>query len=105
MRDNQAIYAAEVLSAIAHPNRIRILECLKESAHCNYELAPALQLEQSNLSRHMKILVQAGILISWKKGLRVNFRVADRRVYRILDLAKALTTRETRIRAEALMKS
>lgn len=102
MPDIQAKYAAEVLSAIAHPNRIRILECLREGAHCNCELAPTLRLEQSNLSRHLKILVQAGILISWKEGLRVNFRIADQRVYRILDLAKALTTREMRMKAEAI---
>jgi len=102
MPDNQVKYAAEVLSAIAHPNRIRILECLREDAHCNCELAPALGLEQSNLSRHLKILVQAGILISWKEGLRVIFKVADQRVYRILDLVKALTTHEMRMKAEAV---
>jgi ArsR family transcriptional regulator len=102
--NNQAKYAAEILSAIAHPNRIRILECLKDSTHCNCELAPALRLEQSNLSRHLKILVQAGVLISWKEGLRVNFRVADQRVYRILDLAKAITAREARMKAEAIVR-
>ncbi|MEX1140260.1 MAG: metalloregulator ArsR/SmtB family transcription factor [Bacteroidota bacterium] len=102
MHDNQAKYAAEVLSAFGHPNRIRILECLRGAAHCNCELAPALQLEQSNLSRHLKILVQAGLLISWKEGLRVIFKVADQRVYRILDLVKALTTHEMRMKAEGL---
>ncbi len=102
MPDNQAKYAAEVLSAIAHPNRIRILECLRDNTHCNCELAPALGLEQSNLSRHLKILVQAGILISWKVGLRVNFKVADQRVYRILELAKALTMREISLNAKAM---
>ena len=102
MPNRREQYTAEILSAIAHPNRIRILECLKDEAHCNCELAPALRLEQSNLSRHLKILVQAGVLISWKEGLRVNFRVADQRVYRILELAKALTTREIRTKAEMI---
>lgn len=102
MPENHTKYHAEVLSAIAHPNRIRILECLKEGTHCNCELAPALRLEQSNLSRHLKVLVQAGILISWKEGLRVNFRVADERVYQILELAKALTTRKSRMKTETI---
>lgn len=102
MSNRQEQYTAEILSAIAHPNRIRILECLKDEAQCNCELAPALRLEQSNLSRHLKILVQAGVLISWKEGLRVNFRVSDQRVYRILELAKALTTREVRMKADEI---
>lgn len=94
MPENPTKYTADVLSAIGHPNRIRILECLKEGTHCNCELAPVLRMEQSNLSRHLKILLQAGLLISWKDGVRVNFRVADDSVYQILDLAKTLMTRE-----------
>ncbi|NUN68552.1 MAG: helix-turn-helix transcriptional regulator [Bacteroidetes bacterium] len=76
---------AALLMAIAHPNRIRILEELRSGVKCNCELAPALGLEQSNLSRHLKVLTQAGILISWKDGLRVNFRIADERIFDVLD--------------------
>ncbi len=102
MVDDQTKYIQQVLSAIAHPNRIRILECLRDVTRCNSDLAPALKLEQSNLSRHLKILVQAGILISWKKGLQVNFKIADQRVYRILDLARAMTRRGIEKRVQAL---
>ena len=69
MQKTSAQLKAELLAALAHPNRIRIVEYLGRDVHCNCELAPALDLEQSNLSRHLKILVQAGILISWKDGL------------------------------------
>jgi ArsR family transcriptional regulator len=93
---------SEILGAIAHPNRIRILEELQEGVRCNCELAPALDLEQSNLSRHLKILVQAGILTSWKEGLRVNFKVADDRIFKILDIAAAIARQRVEKRAEAL---
>jgi len=72
---------SEILEALAHPNRIRILESLRRGPRCNCEIAPELGLEQSNLSRHLKILVQAGVLFSWKDGLRVNFKVADERIF------------------------
>lgn len=89
---------ARVLVALAHPNRVRILEYLGKEVRCNCEIAPALGLEQSNLSRHLKILVEAGVLVSWKEGLRVNFRVADQRVFRILRMADTLVkTRERSI--------
>lgn len=93
---------ADILAALAHPNRIRILEALQRGASCNCELAPELALEQSNLSRHLKILVQAGVLVSWKEGLRVNVKVADARVFKILDLAAALARQSVVMRAEAL---
>ena len=93
---------AEILDAIAHPNRIRILERLQEGVCCNCELAPALDLEQSNLSRHLKILVQAGILTSWKEGLRVNFKVADGRIFKILDIAAAIARQKVEKKVEAL---
>ena len=89
-RKTAANLKAEILTAMAHPNRIRILECLRKDTLCNCELAPGLELEQSNLSRHLKILVHAGVLESWKDGLRVNFRIADERVLDILDLARSI---------------
>ena len=93
---------AEILVALAHPNRIRILELLRKDIMCNCELAPALELEQSNLSRHLKILVQAGVLNSWKDGLRVNFKVSDERIFKILEVAAAIARLETEKKAEAL---
>jgi len=102
MQKDLAEVTGDVLAALGHPNRIRILEFLRAGERCNCEMAPALGLEQSNLSRHLKILVQAGILTSWKEGLRVNFKVADQRVYRILELAKGVARRGVEMKAEAL---
>ncbi len=93
---------AEILAAIAHPNRIRILELLRKDVRCNCELAPALELEQSNLSRHLKILVQAGVIVSWKEGLRVNFKIADERVLKIIDLAHVVAKQSLEARVGAL---
>ena len=95
-------FKANILAALAHPNRIRIIEYLRRDVRCNCELAPALDLEQSNLSRHLKILVQAGILKSWKEGLRVNFRVADERIFKILEMASAIARQDVENKVEAL---
>jgi DNA-binding transcriptional ArsR family regulator len=81
-----AEFQAEILNAIAHPNRIRILEKIRSGKTCNCEIAPELDLEQSNLSRHLKILVKSGILRSWKDGLRTNYEITDDRIFDLLDL-------------------
>ena len=93
---------ANILFALAHPNRIRILEYLGKQVRCNCELAPELELEQSNLSRHLKILVDAGILKSWKDGVRMNVKVVDDRIFRILDIVASLAKQDIAKKAEAL---
>lgn len=81
---------AEKFASLAHPNRIRILKALNNGALCNCELAPLLHLEQSNLSRHLKIMVDAGILTSWRDGLRIQYAVADERIFRVLEIVATL---------------
>jgi ArsR family transcriptional regulator len=81
------------------------VEFLREGPRCNCEIAPSLGIEQSNLSRHLKILLQAGILYSWKDGLRVNFKVVDARTFRLLDIATALARKDIEMKAEALQEA
>ncbi len=81
---------AEILLSVSHPNRIRIIKALSEKPLCNCELMPLLGLEQSNLSRHLKNLERSGILVSWKEGLRVNYKIADIRVFEILEIAEKI---------------
>jgi len=105
MQKTSAELKAGILAALAHPNRVRIVEYIRKDVRCNCELAPALELEQSNLSRHLKILVQAGVLASWKDGLRVNFKVADERIFRIIDLATAIAKEGAEKKIEALAEN
>jgi len=105
METTAADLKSEILEALAHPNRIRIVEFLRQGPRCNCEIAPELDLEQSNLSRHLKALVQAGVLSSWKDGLRVNFKVADERIFKILDIAAAIARKDVERRAEALQEA
>ena len=102
MQKSQEELKANILSALAHPNRVRILDLLKSGTMCSCEIAPELALEQSNLSRHMKILVQEGIVVSWKEGLRVNYKVSDKRIFSILDLAGEVAHKEAKTRVEVL---
>ena len=80
----------EILEALAHPNRLRIVRSLQEGPRCNCELAPMLGLEQSNLSRHLTLMVKSGLLVAERHGTRVNFRLADKRVLRIIALAEGV---------------
>ncbi len=87
MSEISARLRAKILYALAHPNRIRILETIRRGLVCSCEIGPELDLEQSNLSRHIKILVDSGILVPRKEGVRINYRVADENIYKLLDLS------------------
>ena len=77
---------ADIFKALAHPTRLRILHQLRGGERCVCEIVPALDMEQSNVSRHLAILKKEGILNSRKEGLKVIYEVNDPRVYDILDL-------------------
>jgi ArsR family transcriptional regulator len=60
---------SEVLKALADTNRLRILNLLHERTLCVCDLEAILELNQSNLSRHLSKLKQAGIVNAQKKAL------------------------------------
>ena len=95
-------FKAEILKALAHPNRLRILEALRFGEICNCEIGPKLELEQSNLSRHLQALSEAGLVLARRDGVRIMYRVADPRVFKLLDLASAMVRKQFAERAELL---
>jgi len=97
MKPDLADLKGELLAALGHPNRIRIVEFLKEGPKCACEIGPALNLEQSNLSRHAKVLLQAGVVYSWKDGQKVMYQVTDRNYFDILN--KVSTILKNRVKS------
>lgn len=57
-----------IFKAFCDENRIEILEILKSGEHCACELLDQLQIGQSTLSHHMKILIDSGIVKAKKDG-------------------------------------
>lgn len=66
---------AEIASAIAHPLRIAILNFLKDGEQCVCDIAEHIGSERSNVSRHLAVMVNAGILACRKEGLNVIYRL------------------------------
>ena len=64
------------MKAMSDPSRVRAVMLLGEGELCACELQAALGLAQSTVSRHLKILEQAGLVDSRKQGPWVYFRLA-----------------------------
>lgn len=77
------------LKALAHPTRIKILDRLRnEDELCVCHIYEDLELEQSNVSQHLKVLKDQGILTSRKNGLKVMYTVRHKEVFEIINLVK-----------------
>jgi DNA-binding transcriptional ArsR family regulator len=66
---------AEIAKAIAHPLRIAIIDFLKDGEQCVCDIAENVGSERSNISRHLSVMVGAGVLESRKEGLKVIYRL------------------------------
>jgi len=86
----QRIYEGQafILKALGQPNRLQILDLLKDGERCVCEIFPPIHQEQANISKHLSILKQAGILESRKEGLHTYYRLKDQEV---LELLKGVT--------------
>ncbi|MBN2456363.1 MAG: winged helix-turn-helix transcriptional regulator [Sedimentisphaerales bacterium] len=66
---------AAIAKAIAHPIRIAILDCLKDGEQCVCGIAGHIGSERSNVSRHLSVMVNAGVLEYHKEGLKVIYKL------------------------------
>jgi DNA-binding transcriptional ArsR family regulator len=64
---------AEIAKAVAHPLRIAVIDFLKNGEQCVCDIARQVGSERSNASRHLAVMVKAGVLGSRKEGLKVFY--------------------------------
>ena len=62
-----------VMKALSDPSRVKIVKMLQHKLMCVCEMQEALQLSQPSVSKHLKILENAGLVAFKKDGLWVNY--------------------------------
>src|SRR6266446_2752034 len=88
MPQQLANFKSEFFKALAHPIRIRILDCLRDGEKGVNELSEILQIEPANVSQQLAILRVRNIVIGRKAGSNVYYSVSDATLFRLLDVAK-----------------
>lgn len=69
--------SVQVLKALADRNRVRIVKLLQHKAMCVCELTAVLGISQPSVSRHLRVLRDAGLVSDEKKGVWIDYRLAD----------------------------
>jgi DNA-binding transcriptional ArsR family regulator len=90
MPQQLANFKAEFFKALAHPIRIRILDCLRGGEKGVNELSEMLQLEPANVSQQLAVLRVRNIVVGRKSGSSVFYSVSDPSLFRLLDAAKEI---------------
>ena len=67
----------KVMKALSDPNRVKILKMLQHKIMCVCELQAALEIAQPTVSKHLKILEDAGLVNHRKDGLWVDYYLTD----------------------------
>lgn len=67
----------KVMKALADGNRVRIIKMLQVREMCVCELRAALDLAQPSVSKHLRILEEAGLVEGRKEGPWMNYQLVD----------------------------
>ena len=75
-----------IFKALACETRLKIVVGLLEKKECNVNLmAEKLGLAQPNVSQHLAILKNAGIIEGYRKGTQICYRVSNEQTERIIE--------------------
>ena len=83
---------ARVFKAFCDEKRLRILELLRDGEKCACILIEQLDIPQSSLSYHMKVLCESGIVDSRQEGKWTHYQISEQGSRIALALLEAITT-------------
>ncbi|MBW1782996.1 MAG: winged helix-turn-helix transcriptional regulator [Deltaproteobacteria bacterium] len=67
----------KVMKALSDPNRVKIIKMLQHKSMCVCEMQAALGIAQPTVSKHLKLLEDAGLVDFRKDGLWVNYHLTE----------------------------
>ncbi len=89
---------------LSEPFRLRILQSLSKSEKTVTELVEDLEANQPNVSKHLNLLLEGGLVARRKKGTSSIYSVADPLIFTLCDLVCKSATAKTRQELAALEK-
>jgi ArsR family transcriptional regulator len=87
-REEDIHQASQAIKAIAHPLRLKILCVLGEQEISVQDIVEQVGTSQSNISQHLAILRDKGVLSTRKDANRVFYRIGDLRTLKLVSLMR-----------------
>jgi DNA-binding transcriptional ArsR family regulator len=86
--NNIFLLHANICKTLANPRRLEIIDALRGSEFTATQLVQKLYISKANLSQHMSILVQKGVVLSRREGINVFYKLSDTRITEACDLMR-----------------
>lgn len=87
-RDEDILQASQAIKAIAHPLRLKILCVLGDQEISVQDIVEHVGTSQSNISQHLAILRDKGVLSTRKEANRVYYRIGDLRTLKLVSMMR-----------------
>jgi len=87
-REEDIQQAAQAIKAIAHPLRLKILCVLGGREISVQDIVEQVGTSQSNISQHLAILRDKGVLVTRKDANRVYYRIGDPRTIKLVGMMR-----------------
>ncbi len=81
---------ARIARALAHPTRLHILDILARQEACVCHLTAVVGQRQANVSQHLMVLREAGLVRDRREGVMIYYRLSDARLPTLINLLKEL---------------
>ncbi len=78
-------FKSTVFKALADPSRLKILDFLRIGEKCACDIVPLVGFTQPTVSRHLKVLIDCGILKRRKEKNKMLYSVTSHRIYEAID--------------------
>jgi ArsR family transcriptional regulator len=79
---------ASICHTLANPKRLEIIDKLRARELSVTALAEALEISQANLSQHLALMRQRGIVTSRRQGLNVFYKLSSPKIIQACDLMR-----------------
>ena len=88
--ENERIYfmCAELFKTLANPTRLMILDLLRSGEKTVNEIAELIGKSQANISQHLAVLKQRGIITARREGVNTYYRIACERAVKLCELVR-----------------
>jgi DNA-binding transcriptional ArsR family regulator len=93
---------AEYFKVLSEVSRLQILSCLRAGPMNVTEIGEATDLGQANLSKHLKVLTQVGILSREQRGVSVYYSITDPIIFDLCEIVCDRITEQVQKRAKEL---
>ncbi len=94
MTENTFERTAEFYRALANPVRLQIIQMLLDGELCQCEIHPSIRVSQSTVSSYLTQLVKSGILVSRKEGQKRLYKIANKKIPRLIKLVNEIVSTE-----------